>query len=163
MGSFIKSVRVTIVEQATLERASVLLGLSVSALVQQAVTDAAHRLGIFAGEPDPAHPAKWDDAPDRSTLSATERLSVSFNPITYEVLRRVAERTGAGETRFIVGATLRYIARLKAGSTDAQLRTLKLPAPFDSPHEAGQSSPSREAQHAATKPHQRTTNPRGSQ
>lgn len=133
MSSYIKSVRVTVVEQAVLERASALLQLPLSTLVQQAVTDAAHRLGIFVGEPDPKRHGRWGDAPDRSTVSAGEqRLSISFNPITFDLLRRAANLTGAGESHFIVGASLRYVARIKAASSDRHLRALELPPPFDS-------------------------------
>jgi hypothetical protein len=124
---------VTPIEFHAINDAAAALDSQRATLIQEGVTEAAHRLGLFIGLdlPVKARRAKWSDEPERGEASATERFAVSFSPTTYELLQRAAKLVEVSESLFAVGATLRYIATLKGAKRDnAKLRAVSLPPKF---------------------------------
>ena len=115
----VKTVRLTAVEWAIIEEArSSLFGtgakLERSTLVSEALLDAGHRLGIFIDSTGPgARSEAWPHALQRSEV-AQSRISVSLTRTAAEILAAASKGVGTSEPRFLVGATLAYIARLKA-------------------------------------------------
>jgi hypothetical protein len=133
------TIRRTKTEQRIMDTAARLLDrVPLSQLVQAAVVDEAHRLGIFVGEPDPSTPAPspWAHFPDRGDESTDlkARTSITFDPTTSELLTRAAAYVSTpdqplGTNHFMLGATFVYIARLKR--SDKRLRNLKLPEKYE--------------------------------
>jgi len=115
----VKTIRLTATEWAIIERArSSLSGagmkLDRSTLMSEALLDAGHRLGVFVGLPIPAPRTEtWPDGLQRTEVTQS-RISVSLTRTAAEVLATAAKQAGTSEPRFLVGATLAYIARLTA-------------------------------------------------
>lgn len=129
----VRTLRVTIHEFNAINDACAALDLPRATLIQEAVTDAAHRMGLFAGLELPIRPRrlKWNDAPERGEVSASERFAVSFSPETYDLLQRSAKALGVSETIFAVGSSLRYIATLKRKHAKiAKLQSVALAAKY---------------------------------
>jgi hypothetical protein len=134
------TIRRTKTEQRIMDTAARLLDkIPLSQLVQAAVVDEAHRLGIFAGEPDPTrpYPGPWPHFPHRGDESTDvkARTSITFDPTTSELLERASTYVSTpdlpvGTNHFMLGATFAYLARLKL--TDRRLKTLTLPEKFQS-------------------------------
>lgn len=133
MSHIVKTLRVTPAEQRALRGAAAALSCELSRLFQEALTEAAHRLGFYAGGdmPDCRRSEYWPDAPHRNDASS-ERFSISCSPTVYELLRRAAVFVGISEPRFAVGAALRYVSNLKKARPDnAQLAALPLPSQYE--------------------------------
>lgn len=116
MAYVIKTLRVTPEEYDVITRAAEALRAPRAQVVQDAVISAGYRLGICAGAPAaPPRPRKdaWAFLKVHREESCTMRFSISYSPTTYEVLHRAAELTGTSESRFAIGATLRYLANLQ--------------------------------------------------
>lgn len=85
-----------------------------SNLLQDALSEAVHQLGIYAGTRTPKKPDKpWPWIPDRGDESTSARITISMPPLLNDQLAQAAELVGVPETLFLVGATLRYIGRLQ--------------------------------------------------
>jgi len=133
LAHVVRTVRVTIEENGAINGAAAALDSQRATLIQEAVAEAAHKLGLYAGIDLPVRPRRpsWSDAPERRDESATERFAVSYSPQLYALLQRAAKLVGISETLFAVGATLRYIAALKkAQPRNAGLRAVRLPRKF---------------------------------
>jgi uncharacterized protein (DUF1778 family) len=130
-----KTIRVTPDEDRCLRKARQVLDLPLSQLVQAAVTEAAHKLGFFADVPELATKPKkpWPDVPSRREESATKRISISIDPLTTDLLERASSHLAVGESLFILGATFRFLANLRAAHPeDRHLRSLIVPQKYGS-------------------------------
>jgi hypothetical protein len=136
-GYVVKTVRLTAREWDIIERARSALGgpgngkLERSTLMSEALLDAGHRLGVYVGSPRPAPPCEsWAHEPQRAETTRS-RISVSLTRAVADVLNVAAKQVGTSEPRFIVGATLAYIARLEAvqdgWETSADVRSVPAP------------------------------------
>lgn len=129
------TIRLTKDESACFEQATHVLGTELSKLVQAAVTEAALKLGFDSATTaaPPAPSFAWPDAPVRST-TASERVTVSLDALTSGLLDRASEHVEQSRPKFIVGATLRYLANLsRKDSAPHHLATLPLPPEYLSP------------------------------
>lgn len=129
----VRTLRVTIREFDIIKHACAALDLPRANLIQEGVTEAAHRMGIFAAPETPPRPtrAKWPDAPDRGGEAAHARFATSFSPEVYDLLKRASTAVGVSEAVFAVGATLRYVATLKRKHTpNRPLQAVQLPAKY---------------------------------
>jgi hypothetical protein len=105
------TIRLTADEARSLRDACTRQDVGLSALVQAAVVDAAHRLGFFAGVTTVPVRAALDTLRIcRRARPKTERSCISVNPLTNRLLRRTASHLGLSASHFIVTATLDYIA-----------------------------------------------------
>jgi hypothetical protein len=130
VAHIVKTVHATIEEFNAINQACEALSMQRSQLVQEGVTEAAHKLGFYAGVDMPMkrRPQTWTDAPERREESASCRFSVSYSPTNYELLRSASEYVQASESLFAVGSTLRFIANLKKTRTDVRgLSAVHLP------------------------------------
>jgi hypothetical protein len=136
VAHIVKTIHATIEEFNCINQACEALSMQRSQLVQEGVTEAAHKLGFYAGVdelPMRRRPQTWTDAPNRREESASARFSVSYSPTNYELLRTASEYVKASESLFAVGATLRFIANLKKTRSDIPgLSGVKLPAQYSS-------------------------------
>jgi hypothetical protein len=129
-----RAINVTATEWRCLTTARDQLGLALSQIVQYAITDAAHRLGVYLGAPDPARrppPGMWADLPDRDDESTSRQIGISIDPLTAELQDRAAAFLGIGRQRFLLGATFRWLARLKA-TGERPFQRLVLPEKYES-------------------------------
>ncbi len=115
--------------------------------MQEAVQAEARRLGVrFSSEEAAPLLGPWPYLPERGEAATDVRISISMRVTVAEFMARAAERVGASETLFVVGATLAYVGRLQAryrgayaasedDARDARvdLRKLKLPPPYRYP------------------------------
>lgn len=131
MTSPSRTIRLTAEEERVLKKATEILARPTSQIVQAGVVEAAHRLGFFAGVPALATPysGPWPDLPDRGDESTSRRTSITFDPQTADLLTRAAKYVDVGESLFMLGATFRYLADLRA--TEPRLRRLKLPPKYE--------------------------------
>jgi len=135
LAHIVRTLRVTIEENNAINAAAAALESQRATLIQEGVTEAAHRLGLYAGLDLPMRPrrVRWSDTPERHEESATERFAVSYSPQLYALLKRAAELVGISEPLFAIGATLRYLAVLKkAHPKNAKLQAVRLPRKFAS-------------------------------
>lgn len=129
----VRTIRVTIPEYNAINDAAAALKSQRATLIQEGVTEAAHKLGLFAGLELPirARRPKWTDVPERHEESATERFAVSYSPTTYDLLQRAAKLADVSESLFAVGATLRYIVNLRRSQPqNTKLQAVQLPPKF---------------------------------
>jgi len=109
-----KTIRLTQHERSIIDGACEAFYGCRSILMSEAVVDAAHAMGIYAGSSEPGSLREpWPHVPDR-TGSTTTRICVSLSLRADEMLSRAAARAKTTEPQFMVGATLAYIARLEA-------------------------------------------------
>jgi len=133
LAHVVRTLRVTTEENDAINGAAAALESQRATLIQEGVTEAAHKLGLYADLDPPIRPrrVRWSDTPERRKESATERFAVSYSPQLYALLQRAAKLVGISETKFAVGAALRYIAALKkARPKNAKLHVVRLPRKF---------------------------------
>jgi uncharacterized protein (DUF1778 family) len=126
------SFRLTTDEDRAIRDAAGALDLQVSQLVENAALTAAHRMGFWDGyDPSPKKKSDWRDRPARDETGASQRLTVSMNPLNLEVVRQAADHVEATVPMFCVGATLRYIANKKRfDRANRKLALIRLPRFF---------------------------------
>jgi uncharacterized protein (DUF1778 family) len=129
-----RTIRLTTEEQRILKSAGNLLNQPISQIVQAGIVEEAHRLGFFAGlleQPKP-YRGTWPYIPERHDESAKERLTLTFDPHTADLLTAAAQHVDVGESLFMVGATFRYLAAIKKSKPDNKtLQRLELPEKFE--------------------------------
>lgn len=126
--------RVTAVELQTFQRIRPALGRPISQIAQAGIIEAAHRLGFYAGGVAPKTPYKrtWPDLPHRAPdETGVSRLSIVLDPDTQDLLLRTSVYVGVDPHPFIIGATLRYLSRLKQHDPDGRFAGLPLPPQFE--------------------------------
>ena len=135
MPSDIRSMRISPEEQQCLKRATIVLKQPLSKIIQDAVTDYAHAMGISLRLPrqqPPKKPRTWADAPEREPGSADRRVSITIDPTTGELLGRASEQFGVSEGTFLRGATFRYLADLKqVNKASARYQQLLVPEKYE--------------------------------
>jgi hypothetical protein len=129
------TIRVTPEEFRCLRAVPVVLARPLSQVVQAAVVEAAHKLGFYAGvkRVSKTPPKVWPDLPDRNPdESNKDRTTIMFDPATAELLVLAAAHVGVGQHLFMLGATFRYLASLRAAADDnTKLARLALPSKFE--------------------------------
>jgi uncharacterized protein (DUF1778 family) len=128
--------RVTPDERAALTKAAGALDINVSQLAEIACVEQAHRLGFYDGVDSPVRvkPGHWKDAPSRrhSEVSATDRLTISMNPVNLGLIQRAAQQLEVVPSAFIVGCMFRYLAKKKKELPDnKKLSSAALPEQYD--------------------------------
>jgi hypothetical protein len=127
--------RVTPDERTALTKAAGALDINVSQLAEIACVEQAHRLGFYDGVVSPVRvrPGHWKDAPLRrhSEVSATERLTISMNPVNLGLIQRASQQLDVVPSAFIVGCMFRYLAKKKKElPDDKQLSRAELPEQY---------------------------------
>ncbi len=114
----VKTIRLTAGELTMIDRAC--RAVSRSVLMSEALVDAGHRLGIYVGSARAAPQEAGFYVPQRS-VSCGSRVSISLSRTAAAILAAAAKQVGTSEPRFLVGATLAYIARLEAAGELVEL------------------------------------------
>jgi hypothetical protein len=102
-------------------------------LMEMAVVETMHRMGIFTPLDVIGRELHWPDAPRRKTTSVQTRLTANFTPAYFDLAQDVAKAAGTTMSLFVIGCTMRYIATRKKlmGSISPELAELELPAQYE--------------------------------
>ena len=106
-----KNIWLTSAEGQAIDRACAALDGQRSGLMAEAVLEAAHGMGIYAGSRKGGTGAWWHVLERRERCS--RRVSISLSARVADVLARAAGVARLSEPRFVVSATLAYCERLR--------------------------------------------------